>query len=32
MAGRNHARFTVVLVRGSDAWEATTFHNTLVVS
>ena len=32
MAGVNHARFTVVLVRGGDAWEATTFHNTLVVS
>jgi uncharacterized protein (TIGR02246 family) len=32
MAGVNHARFTAVLVRGSDAWEATTFHNTLVVT
>ena len=32
MAGVNHARFTVVLVRGGSAWEATTFHNTLVVS
>ncbi len=32
MAGVNHARFTVVLVRGGHAWEATTFHNTLVVS
>jgi uncharacterized protein (TIGR02246 family) len=32
MAGVNHARFTVVLVRGGDAWEATTFHNTLVAS
>ena len=32
MAGVNHARFTAVVVRGSDAWEATTFHNTLVVT
>ena len=32
MAGVNHARFTVALVRGGSAWEATTFHNTLVVS
>ena len=32
MAGVNHARFTVVLVRGGNAWEATAFHNTLVVS
>jgi len=24
--------FTVVLVRGGDAWQATTFHNSLVVS
>ena len=31
MAGVNQARFTVVLVRDADAWQAKAFHNTLVV-
>ena len=32
MAGTNHARFTVVLVREGDVWQAKAFHNTLVAS
>ena len=32
LAGVNRARFTVVLVRDGQGWQATAFHNTLVVS
>jgi uncharacterized protein (TIGR02246 family) len=31
LAGTNRARFTVVLVSDGDSWQATAFHNTLVV-
>jgi uncharacterized protein (TIGR02246 family) len=32
MAGTNYARFTVVLVRDGDNWQAKAFHNTLVAT